>query len=125
MFDNVRSTIAVEMGIRDSGGTPLGHSACGLAVGPWLGASTRTVDGSLHAALTPDGVPMLVFFGPDAQPLAFPASSVARAAVAGRGLVKAIQVTVVDDDGHVMTLSFRGPIKRITGMFAACGLPVQ
>lgn len=38
---------------------------------------------------------------------------------------QAIQVTVEDDDGDVMTLSFRGPIKRMTGMFAACGPPVQ
>jgi hypothetical protein len=126
MLSHVRNTVSVQKAFRDSGGLSLGHSACGLVVGPWLGirTQTRTVEGSLHAVLTAQGIPILAFFSPTDEPLVLPAEWVGSAEVKGRGMAKAIQMTVIDDEGDVMTLSFRGPIKRMTAMLMACGLPV-
>jgi hypothetical protein len=78
------------------------------------------VGGSLHAAVSSEGIPFLAFVGPD-DSFQFAARSVAEARVVG-GLVKALEVQIMNDDGSQFVVSFQGPIERMKAMLADCGI---
>lgn len=115
MFDGGGKTLG-----GNGGGSSLPMVACGFSPSSWRGDSTPTVDGSLHAAVSSDGIPFLTFVGPDGS-FQFAASRVAEARVVG-GLVKALEVQIDNDNGSHFIVSFTGPIERMKKMLAECGI---
>lgn len=124
MISSVRHTISIQEAFRSNGAIPLGYTHCGFAPTPWYGLQTSVIDGSLHAAILPEGVgTTLAFFTPGGHVI-IPVHRVRHAGIVGRGLAKAIQVTFLDEDGESATVAFRGPHKRLQRIFAACGIPL-